>query len=134
MTTTDPIADMLTRIRNATMVSHPVVEMPSSKLKVEIAKILQEQGYIKGYETKEVPPHNFQRLRINLKYDKEGYPVIRGIKRISRPGLRRYNNAERLPRVLSGAGIAIVSTNKGLLTDSQARRQNIGGEILCTVQ
>jgi small subunit ribosomal protein S8 len=133
MTTTDPIADMLTRIRNATLVSHPAVEMPSSKLKIAIAKILQEQGYIQGYELKTVAPHNFTRLRINLKYDTEGYPVIRNIKRVSRPGLRRYLNVSHLPRVLDGAGIAIVSTNRGVITDKQARKLNVGGEILCTV-
>ncbi len=128
---TDPIADMLTRIRNANMVSHEKVEMPSSKLKVELAKLLKEEGFIADYEVKEVG--KFKVLTIILKYDMNKKPVITKLERISKPGLRNYSKAKNLPKVLGGMGIAIVSTSKGLLTDRKARKENIGGEVLCYV-
>ena len=128
---TDPIADMLTRIRNANMVSHEKVEMPSSKLKVELAKLLKEEGFITDYEFKEVG--KFKVLTIILKYDMNKKPVITKLERISKPGLRNYSKAKNLPKVLGGMGIAIVSTSKGLLTDRKARKENIGGEVLCYV-
>lgn len=128
---TDPIADMLTRIRNASMVSHPSVEMPSSKLKVELAKLLKEEGFITDYNVKEVG--KFKVLEITLKYDAKNKPVISKLERISKPGLRNYSKAKNLPQVLGGMGIAIVSTSKGLLTDRKARKENIGGEVLCYV-
>lgn len=128
---TDPIADMLTRIRNANMVSHESVEMPSSKLKVELAKLLKDEGYITDYEVKEVG--KFKVLSITLKYDKKNNPVISNLKRISKPGLRTYCKARNLPQVFGGMGIAIISTSKGLLTDRQARKECAGGEILCYV-
>ena len=117
---TDPIADMLTRIRNANVVSHPSVEMPSSKLKVALAKLLKSEGH-------------FKYLTIELKYDEANKPVITNLKRVSKPGLRSYCKAKNLPQVLGGMGIAIVSTSKGLLTDRKARKENLGGEILCYV-
>lgn len=128
---TDPIADMLTRIRNANLVSHETVEMPSSKLKVELAKLLKEEGYIIDYSVKQVDKFNF--LTIVLKYDEKHKPVITNLKRISKPGLRNYCKAKNLPKVFGGLGIAIVSTSKGLLTDRKARKENIGGEVLCFV-
>ena len=131
MSMTDPIADMLTRIRNANMVSHEKVEMPSSKLKVELAKLLKEEGFITDYEVKEVG--KFKILSITLKYDMNKKPVITKLERISKPGLRNYCKAKNLPKVLGGMGIAIVSTSKGLLTDRKARKENIGGEVLCYV-
>ena len=131
MSMTDPIADMLTRIRNANMVSHEKVEMPSSKLKVQLAKLLKEEGFITDYEVKEVGKFNV--LVITLKYDEKNKPVITKLERISKPGLRNYCKAKNLPKVLGGMGIAIVSTSKGLLTDRKARKENIGGEVLCYV-
>lgn len=128
---TDPIADMLTRIRNANMVSHPSVEMPSSKLKVQLAKLLKEEGFITDYNVKE--NCKFKVLEINLKYDAKNKPIITKLERISKPGLRNYSKAKNLPKVLGGMGIAIVSTSKGLLTDRKARKENIGGEVLCYV-
>ena len=128
---TDPIADMLTRIRNANMVSHATVEMPSSKLKVQLAKLLKEEGFITDYNVKE--DGKFKVLEITLKYDAKNKPVITKLERISKPGLRNYSKAKNLPKVLGGMGIAIVSTSKGLLTDRKARKENIGGEVLCYV-
>lgn len=128
---TDPIADMLTRIRNANLVAHETVEMPSSKLKVELAKLLKEEGYIVDYSVKEVGKFNF--LTVVLKYDAKRKPIITNLKRISKPGLRNYCKSKNLPKVLGGLGIAIISTSKGLLTDRRARKENIGGEILCYV-
>jgi small subunit ribosomal protein S8 len=127
---TDPIADMLTRIRNANMVSHPTVEIPSSKLKVELARLLKEEGYIEGYEVKEVG--KFKVIVITLKYN-NGKPVITKLQRVSTPGLRHYSKAKNLQKVLGGMGVAIVSTPKGLLTDRKARKENVGGEVLCYV-
>ncbi len=128
---TDPIADMLTRIRNANIVSHKEVEMPSSTLKVELAKLLKEEGYINSYEVTE--NGCFKTLKVELKYDEKSKPVISNLKRISKPGLRNYCKAKKLPQVLGGMGIAIVSTSKGLLTDRKAKKENVGGEILCYV-
>ena len=128
---TDPIADMLTRIRNANIVSHPEVEMPSSKLKVELAKVLKEEGYITDYYEKEIG--KFKVLVITLKYDETNKPVISNLKRISKTGLRVYSKAKDLPQVFGGLGIAIISTSKGLMTDRKARKENLGGEVLCYV-
>ncbi len=131
MSMTDPIADMLTRIRNANMVSHPSVSMPSSKLKVQLAKLLKEEGFITDYSVKD--EGKFKVLEITLKYDEKNKPIITKLERISKPGLRNYSKAKNLPKVLGGMGIAIVSTSKGLLTDRKARKENIGGEVLCYV-
>ena len=131
MSMTDPIADMLTRIRNASMVGHPSVEMPSSKLKVELAKLLKEEGFITDYEVKDAG--KFKVLSVTLKYDAKHKPIISKLERISKPGLRSYSKAKKLPQVLGGMGIDIISTSKGLLTDRKARKENIGGEVLCYV-
>ena len=131
MSMTDPIADMLTRIRNANQVSHTSVEMPSSKLKVQLAKLLKEEGYITDYEVKEVG--KFKVLSITLKYDSKNKPIITKLERVSKPGLRNYSKAKNLPKVLGGMGIAVVSTSKGLLTDRKARKENLGGEVVCYV-
>lgn len=128
---TDPIADMLTRIRNANMVKHPSVEVPASKLKIELAKLLKEEGYIAEYEVRE--SGSFKVINITLKYDEKGCPVITKLERISKPGLRHYSKAKNLQKVLGGMGVAIVSTPKGLLTDRKARKENVGGEVLCYV-
>ena len=128
---TDPIADMLTRIRNANMVSHADVEMPASKLKLELAKLLKSEGYITDFEEKQ--NGKFKTLRVVLKYDATNKPVIANLKRVSKPGLRVYLKSKHLPKILDGAGVAIVSTSKGLLTDRKARKEKIGGEVLCYV-
>lgn len=130
---TDPIADMLTRIRNANMVSLTEVDMPSSKLKVELAKLLKSEGYVEDYAVTEKEGSAFKTLKITLKYDEKSKPVISNLKRVSRPGLRNYCKAKDIPQVLGGMGIAIISTSKGLLTDRKARKENVGGEILCYV-
>lgn len=130
---TDPIADMLTRIRNANMVSLTEVDMPSSKLKVELAKLLKSEGYVEDYAVIEKEGSNFKTLKITLKYDEKSKPVISNLKRVSRPGLRNYCKAKDIPQVLGGMGIAIISTSKGLLTDRKAKKENVGGEILCYV-
>ena len=132
MSMSDPIADMLSRIRNANMAKHDKVDIPSSKVKVSIAEILVNEGYVKGYQI--IEDGVKKTIRITLKYGKDkNEKVISGIKRISKPGLRVYANCEELPRVLNGLGIAIVSTNKGIITDKEARKQNIGGEVLAFV-
>ncbi len=131
MSMTDPIADMLTRIRNAMQVSHTSVSMPSSKLKVQLAKLLKEEGFITDYSEK--VEGKFKVLEITLKYDAKNKPVITKLERISKPGLRSYSKAKNLPKVLGGMGIAVVSTSKGLLTDRKARKENLGGEVLCYV-
>lgn len=128
---TDPIADMLTRIRNASMVSLADVKMPSSKLKVELAKLLKSEGFITDYTVTE--EDKFKVLTITLKYDAKNKPVISKLQRVSKPGLRSYSKASNLPQVLGGLGVAIVSTSKGLMTDRKARKENIGGEVLCYV-
>ncbi|MBR8701578.1 30S ribosomal protein S8 [Fusobacterium sp. DD29] len=127
---TDPIADMLTRIRNANAVMHEKVDVPHSTLKEKIAEILKEEGYIANYKV--VTDGNKKNIRVYLKYDGKDR-VIKGIKRISKPGRRVYSSVEDMPRVLSGLGIAIVSTSKGIVTDKVARRENVGGEILAFV-
>lgn len=130
---TDPIADLLTRIRNAVKANHKVVEAPGSKMKQEIVKILHEQGYILAYKfgTNE---KGFPTMKIALKYHPETKtPAIKALTRVSRPGLRQYRNAKEMPRVQNGLGIAIVSTSKGIMTDKKARQENVGGEILCYV-
>ncbi len=128
---TDPIADMLTRIRNANTVKHPSVEVPASKLKIELAKLLKEEGFIADYEVQE--KGQFKVIVISLKYDVNGKPVITKLEKISKPGLRHYSKAKNLQKVLGGMGIAVVSTPKGLLTDRKARKENLGGEVLCYV-
>lgn len=129
---TDPISDYLTRIRNAMMAGHKVVEIPASNLKKEMTKILFDQGYILNYKFED---NSYQgTIRIALKYDKvTKQPVIRKMQRYSSPGLRKYSGAKSLPRVLNGMGIAIISTSKGVMTDKQARKENVGGEVLCFV-
>ena len=131
MAMTDPIADMLTRIRNANTVKHETVNVPASKLKVELAKPLKSEGFIADYEVKE--EGKFKVITITLKYDAAGKPVITKLERISKPGLRHYSKAKNLQKVLGGMGVAIVSTPKGLLTDRKARKENVGGEVLCYV-
>lgn len=128
---TDPIADMLTRIRNGIGVRHSQVTVPSSKTKVAIAKLLREEGYIQGYDLTKDRPQPI--LRIWPKYAEDGEPVISGLKRVSKPGCRVYAGRRDLPRVLSGIGVAILSTSQGIMTDKQARRLGIGGEVLCHV-
>jgi small subunit ribosomal protein S8 len=129
---TDPIADYLTRIRNAASAKHRVVEIPASNLKKEMTKILFDQGYILSYKFIENKVQDS--IKIALKYDKvTKQPVIKEIKRISTPGLRKYSNASEMPRVLNGLGIAIVSTSRGVMTNKKARQDNVGGEILCHV-
>ena len=131
MMTTDPIADMLTRIRNANSAKHKTVDVPASKMKNAIAEILFKEGYIKSFEV--INNENQGIIRITLKYDENGTRVIDGIKRISKPGLRVYANKEELPKVLNGLGIAIISTSKGLKTDKEAREAGIGGEVLAYI-
>ena len=128
MNTTDPIADMLTRIRNANSAKHKTVDVPNSKMKTAIAEILFKEGYIKSFEL--INNENQGIIRITLKYDEKGARVIDGIKRISKPGLRVYAGKEELPRVLNGLGTAIISTSKGLKTDKEAREAGMGGELL----
>jgi small subunit ribosomal protein S8 len=130
---TDPIADMLTRIRNANVAFHDDVAMPSSKLKEAMAKILEREGYITGYDVAADPKRPGKQLTIRMKYSTDRRRTISGLKRISRPGLRVYTKADGVPRVLGGMGIAILSTNQGLLTDREARERRVGGEVLCQV-
>ncbi|MFH0703087.1 MAG: 30S ribosomal protein S8 [bacterium] len=127
---TDPIADMLTRIRNANIAGHLSIELPSSKLKEQLAQLLKLEGYIIDYLVKEVD--KFKVLVVNLKYENKK-PVITGLCRVSKPGLRIYKKAKNLPKVFGGLGIAIISTNKGLLTDRKAKKDKVGGEVLCYV-
>lgn len=132
MSMTDPIADMLTRLRNGIQSHHDRVELPASKLKVEIARILKSEGFIRNYNVTEkeaVQPT----LRIDLKYSPDGEPVIHGIERVSRPGRRVYRNKQEIPRVLDGLGLAIISTSKGVLSGNDAAKSGVGGEILCQV-
>lgn len=132
MITTDPIADMLTRIRNASSSKHKTVDVPSSNVKLAIAKILFEEGYIKSFE--EIKEENNQGIiRITLKYTEKGKKVIDGLKRISKPGLRVYASKDELPQVLNGLGIALISTSKGIMTDKAARAAGIGGEVLAYI-
>jgi small subunit ribosomal protein S8 len=131
MSMSDPIADMLTRIRNAQGVEKPEVVMPSSKLKVSIAKVLQDEGYIDGFRV-DATPGGVAQLRIGLKYY-AGRPVIERLERVSRPGLRIYRGRDALPEVMNGLGVAIVSTSRGVMTDRKARVQGVGGEVICYV-
>ena len=132
MTMSDPIADMLTRIRNANTAKHDTVDVPSSKMKLAIADILVKEGFIKKYDV--VEDGNFKTIRITLKYGKDkNEKIISGIKRISKPGLRIYANKEDMPKVLGGFGVAIISTNQGVITDKQARELGVGGEVLAFV-
>lgn len=131
MNTTDPIADMLTRIRNASSAKFKTVDIPASKMKKSIAEILFNEGYIKSYE--EIANENQGIIRISLKYTEKGKKVISGLKRISKPGLRIYAAKDELPRVLNGLGIALISTSKGIMTDKQARELGVGGEVLAYI-
>jgi len=131
-TTNDPISDMLTRIRNANTAKHDTVDVPTSKIKLAIADILVNEGYIRGYEL--VDNGNFKDIRITLKYGADkNQKIITGLKRISKPGLRIYAGSENLPKVLGGLGVAIISTNKGVMTDKEARKQKIGGEVIAYI-
>ena len=131
MTMTDPIADMLTRIRNANVVKHETVDVPASNMKKELSRILLEEGFIRGYDVIEDGKQGI--IRIQLKYGQTGERVISGLKRISKPGMRVYADKHEVPRVLNGLGISIISTSKGILTDEQARKENVGGEVICYV-
>ena len=131
MTMTDPIADMLTRIRNANVVKHETVDVPASNMKKELARILLEEGFIRGYDVIEDGKQGI--IRIQLKYGQTGERVISGLKRISKPGMRVYADKHEVPRVLNGLGISVISTSKGILTDKQARKENVGGEVICYV-
>jgi len=133
VTMTDPIADMLTRLRNANMAFHDEVLMPSSKVKEALAKILVSEGYVESYSVEQEPERPSPRLRIVLKYTQDRKRTISGLRRVSKPGLRVYSKATDVPRVLGGMGIAILSTNQGLMTDREARQRRVGGEILCHV-
>ena len=133
MTMTDPIADMLTRIRNANVALHDRVRMPSSKQKEALARILQQEGYISGFDVGDEPGRPGKVLTIQMKYTTERSRTISGLRRVSKPGLRVYSQATKVPRVLGGLGIAVVSTSQGLMTDREARKRNVGGEVLCEV-
>ncbi|HMM69631.1 MAG TPA: 30S ribosomal protein S8 [Gudongella oleilytica] len=128
---TDPIADMLTRIRNSNNAKHDSVDVPASNIKKEIAQILLSEGFIKGFDVIEDGKQGI--IRIDLKYGKNSEKVISGIKRISKPGLKVYVKSDEIPRVLGGLGIAVLSTSKGIMTDKQARKENVGGEVICYV-
>jgi small subunit ribosomal protein S8 len=128
---TDPISDLLTRIRNAAAVRHDRADVPASKMKLEIAKILKQEGYIRTFKMIEEGPQGT--LRIYLKYADDGEPVIHGLRRVSRPGLRVYRGVGKLPKVRNGLGVAVISTNRGVVTDEQARSLQVGGEVLCEI-
>ena len=128
---TDPIADMLTRIRNANKAKFEKVDIPSSRLKANIVRLLKREGYIKDFTV--LNDHNKKTLRVFLRYDKHSMPIISGLRRTSRPGLRVYANKDTIPSVMSGFGVAIVSTSKGVVTDKEARRLSVGGEVLCVI-
>jgi small subunit ribosomal protein S8 len=133
MTMTDPIADMLTRLRNANMAFHSDVAMPSSKVKEALARILQREGYIESFEVSDATTGPGRTLRIKMRYTPDRKRTISGVKRVSRPGLRVYTKSDQVKPVLGGMGIAILSTNQGLMTDREAREKHVGGEILCHV-
>lgn len=128
---TDPIADMLTRIRNANVVKHETVDVPASNIKKELSRILLEEGFIRGYDVIEDGKQGI--IRIQLKYGQSGERVISGLKRISKPGMRVYAAKDEIPKVLNGLGISVISTSKGMVTDKQARKENVGGEVICYV-
>ncbi len=129
---TDPISDLLTRIRNANMVKHETVSIPSSKMKKSIVEILLKEGYIKNYESI-ADEKNHEAIKVELKYEDNNARVITGLKRISKPGLKVYAKKDEIPKVLGGLGIAILSTSKGIMTDKEARKLNVGGEVICYV-
>ncbi|MCG6881210.1 MAG: 30S ribosomal protein S8 [Deltaproteobacteria bacterium] len=131
MSMTDPVADMLTRIRNALRAAHEIVNIPSSTLKINLANVLKAEGYIKNLRIISDGQHRY--IRLFLKFDKNGVPVIEGLKRISKPSCRVYAGYDKIPEVLNGYGVNIVSTSKGIMTDREARKQKVGGEILCAV-
>jgi len=131
MTMTDPIADFLTRIRNAVMAGKDRVDVPASKMKLEIARILKEEGFIRTFKVLEEGPQGT--IRLYLRYSPEGEPAIHGLERVSRPGRRVYKGVDELPQVRRGIGVAIVSTSQGLMTDARARQRRVGGEVVCTV-
>jgi small subunit ribosomal protein S8 len=133
MTMTDPIADMLTRIRNANVAMAETVKMPGSKLKVSLAGILQREGYIAGFDVRPSAKGPGSELEIELKYADDRTRTIKGVRRVSKPGLRIYARADRMPRVLGGMGVAVLSTSQGLMTDQEARKRRMGGEVLCYV-
>jgi small subunit ribosomal protein S8 len=133
MTMTDPIADMLTRIRNGNVAMQDSVKMPSSKLKESLAGILKREGYIEDFSVREEPGRPGRVLEIKMKYSPERQRTISGLRRVSKPGLRVYTTADRLPRVLGGLGVAVLSTSSGLMTDREAHRKKVGGEVLCYV-
>jgi small subunit ribosomal protein S8 len=133
MTMTDPIADMLTRIRNANVAMHEEVRMPSSKQRVALAKILKQEGYIEGFGVAAFEDRPGDVLTITMKYSPERDRTIQGLRRVSKPGLRVYSKADRVPRVLGGLGVAVLSTSQGLMTDREARQRRMGGEVLCYV-
>jgi small subunit ribosomal protein S8 len=133
MTMTDPIADMLTRIRNANVAMHDQVRMPSSKQKEALAAILQKEGYIEGFSVADDTGRPGRILTVTMKYSPERQRTISGLRRVSKPGLRVYTPAAKVPRVLGGLGVAVLSTSRGLMTDREARKQRVGGEILCFV-
>jgi len=133
VTMTDPIADMLTRIRNANTAMRDEVKMPSSKQKVALADVLKQEGYIRSFQVAEAETGPGQTLTIDMKYSEQRERVISGITRVSKPGLRVYSKSDRIPRVLGGLGVAIVSTSKGLMSDREARRRRMGGEVVCVV-
>jgi small subunit ribosomal protein S8 len=130
---TDPIADMLTRIRNGNVAMHDTVRMPSSKVKESLAGILRREGYIESFDVGDDPARPGRVLEITMKYSPERKRTISGIRRVSKPGLRVYTKADRLPRVLGGLGVAVLSTSQGLMTDREARQRKVGGEVLCYV-
>jgi small subunit ribosomal protein S8 len=130
---TDPIADMLTRIRNGNVAYHDEITMPSSKLKESLAQILEREGYIEGYEVAPATGRPGETLTVKMKYSPERARTISGIQRVSKPGLRVYRGADKLPRVLGGLGVAVLSTSHGLMTDREARKRHVGGEVLCYV-
>ncbi|MGM0426294.1 MAG: 30S ribosomal protein S8 [Thermodesulfobacteriota bacterium] len=131
MTMTDPLADMLTRIRNALRASHELVNIPSSKLKINVAKVLKSEGYIKNFRIISDSQHRY--IRVFLKYDNEGNPIIEQLQRVSKPSCRVYKKHDEIPEALNGYGISIVSTSKGLMSDKEAKKEKVGGEILCAV-
>lgn len=131
MSMTDPVADMLTRIRNATMVRHDRADIPASKMKLELAKILKQEGFIRTFKLVEEGPQGL--IRLYLKYAEDGEPVIHGLKRSSTPGRRIYADVDHLPKVRNGLGVAVISTNRGVVTDEQARGLRVGGEVLCEI-
>ena len=133
MTMTDPIADMLSRLRNANSAYHDTVSMPSSSVKVRIAEILKQEGYIDGFSVDAQPDRPGKRLKIMMKYTVDRQRTISGLQRVSKPGLRVYASSHEVPRVMGGMGIVIISTNQGLMTDREARERRVGGEILCNV-